>query len=223
MLNDQIKHVAHISVLGTSAMLFEAPGAFTLPTQQRIWALARETQTWPGIREAAPGMTSLLLSFSGPYRDIVGLESRLRDAWERVVPDERHGKTVNIPVVYGGEVGPDLPAVAHHAGLSIDEVVAIHSGVDYPVFALGSHPGFGYLGSLDPRLHMPRKTVPILRAEAGSVSIGGMQTGVTSTAGPSGWHCIGRSERRVFAPDRAPPAELEPGDYIRFTVEKVHQ
>lgn len=221
MINDALKDVPHISLLGTTGILFEAPGRFELATQQRIWALARVAAEWEGIREAAPGMTTLLLTFSEPYRDIDALKLRLERAWEQAPPDSRPGKLVEVPVVYGGEFGPDLPAVAEAKGLSIDEVVEIHSSVVYPVFALGSHPGFGYLGALDPRIHMPRKKVPILRAEAGSVAIGGMQTGVSSTAGPSGWNIIGRSETRLFNERHDPPAILEPGDTMRFTVERV--
>ncbi len=220
-LNDAVKDRPHISLLGTTGILFEAPGSFDLATQQRIWALAHNAANWKNIREAAPGMTNLLLTFLSPYRDISELKTRLQQAWEATQPEVRNGKRVFVPVVYGGDFGPDLAAVAQARGLSVEEVVEIHSGRDYPVFALGSHPGFGYLGALDPRIHMPRKKIPILRAEAGSVSIGGMQTGVSSTAGPSGWNIIGRSETRLFDAQQDPPAILEPGDTIRFTVKAI--
>ncbi|OZI37880.1 allophanate hydrolase [Bordetella genomosp. 10] len=223
MLNDALKDVPHISLLGTTGILFEAPGLFDLETQRRIWSLAREAAGWKGIREAAPGMTTLLLTFSAPFREIEALKARLEQAWEDAQPDHRQGKLVEVPVIYGGEYGPDLEAVAQAKGLSVDEVVAIHTAGVYPVFALGSHPGFGYLGALDPRIHMPRKKVPILRAEAGSVAIGGMQTGVSSTAGPSGWNVIGRTEKRLFDEQRNPPAVLEPGDTIRFTAQRVQK
>lgn len=221
MVNDVIKEVPHISLLGTTAILFEAPGRFELPTQQRIWELARDASTWPGIREAAPAVTTLLLTFAAPYRDIAGLRQRLVEAWEQAKAVEREGKIVEVPVVYGGELGPDLAAVAEYTHLTMEEVAEIHSGGRYPVFAVGSHPGGCYLGALDRRIHVPRKKVPVLRAEAGSVSIGGMQTGVTSTPGPSGWNLIGRSEKRLFDHRGNPPAVLEPGDTVRFTIERI--
>lgn len=221
MVNDVIKDAPHVSLLGTSAILFEAPGRFELTTQQRIWQLAEAASGWPGIREAAPGVTTLLLSFSAPYRDIAGLTERLLQAWDAAQPVERVGKTVEVPVVYGGEFGPDLPAVAEYTRLRIEDVAEIHSAGRYPVYAVGSHPGGCYLGALDPRIHVPRKKVPILRAEAGSVSIGGMQTGVTSTPGPSGWNLIGRSDKRLFDHRRSPPAVLEPGDTVRFMIERI--
>lgn len=210
-----------MSVLGTSALLFEAPGDTTLATQQRIWALAREAETWPEVREAIPGMNNLMLSFARPPLTLQALEARLREAWSAVEPLALRGRVVELPVRYGGDGGPHMKDVIDHTGLGIDEIVERHSAPLYPVYALGSHPGYCYLGGMDPRLATPRRKVPVLRIPGGAVSIGGAQTGVSASDGPSGWNTIGCTAMAFFDPTRDPPALLQPGDSIRFRVEQV--
>jgi len=210
-----------LSLLGTSALLFEAPGDMTLPTQQRIWALAREGETWPEVREAIPGMNNLMLSFARPPSALHALEARLHAAWMTIEPLALQGRIVELPVVYGGDGGPHLGDVVAHTGLSIDEIVERHSAPLYPVYALGSHPGYCYLGGMDPLIATPRRKVPVLRIPGGAVSIGGTQTGVSASDGPSGWNTIGCTTMAFFDLTRAPPVLLQPGDSIRFRVEKV--
>ena len=212
---------ARFSLLGTTAVLFEAPGPMSLPTQQRLWSLAREAQTWPEVREAVPGMSNLMLTFVRPPRHPGALEARLRAEWERAQPLQLEGRVIELPVVYGGSGGPHMADVVAHTGLTIDEVVELHSSPLYPVYALGSHPGYCYLGGMDPRIATPRRKVPVLSIPGGAVSIGGAQTGVSASAGPSGWNTIGSTDMCFFDPARDPPALLQPGDSIRFRVEKV--
>ncbi|MDP9900867.1 5-oxoprolinase subunit PxpB [Variovorax ginsengisoli] len=216
--------LARITPLGTTALLLETPGALDLAPQQRIWALARTVQQWPQVREAVPGMNNLMLSFAQPPADQAAwdaLEAQLQAAWIAAEPLALKGRVVELPVVYGGGDGPHMADVIAHTGLTIDQVVELHSAPLYPVYALGSHPGYCYLGGMDPRIATPRRQVPVLSVPAGSVSIGGVQTGVSASAGPSGWHTIGRTGMAFFDPQRDPPAVLSPGDMIRFRVEKV--
>jgi KipI family sensor histidine kinase inhibitor len=211
-----------ISVLGTSALLFEAPGhVMTLREQQRIWALAREAARWPEVREAVPGMNNLMLSLVRAPRSLADLHTRLLDAWQAAQPLPLAGRVIELPVVYGGEAGPHLSDVVAHTGLSIDEIVEIHSAPAYPVYALGSHPGYCYLGGMDARIATPRRKVPVLSIPGGAVSIGGGQTGVSASTGPSGWNTIGRTAMRFFDSTQDPPALLQPGDTLRFRVQKV--
>lgn len=213
-----------ISLLGTTALLFEAPGALDIGPQQRIWALARTAQQWTEVREAVPGMNNLMLTFARPPSDHgawLDLQSRLLAAWDAAEPLPLEGRVVELPVVYGGEGGPHMADVVAHTGLSVDRIVELHSAPLYPVYALGSHPGYCYLGGMDPRIATPRRAVPVLSVPAGSVSIGGVQTGVSASAGPSGWHTIGRTDMAFFDHRRDPPAVLSPGDRIRFRVERV--
>jgi len=211
-----------ISLLGTSALLFETPGhEMAFRTQQRIWALAREAESWPEVREAVPGMNNLMLSFVRPPRRLDQIETRLRGAWDAVEPLPLAGRVIELPVVYGGAGGPHMADVMAHTGLSMDEIVERHSGPLYPVHALGSHPGYCYLGGMDARIATPRRKVPVVSIPGGAVSIGGAQTGVSASAGPSGWNTIGSTAMHFFDPAQDPPALLQPGDMLRFRVEKV--
>ena len=210
-----------ISVLGTSALLFEAPGAMTLATQQRIWALARDVARWPGVREAVPGMNNVLVSLERAPAHRADLETRLLAAWDGAEALALKGRVVELPVVYGGAGGPHMADVVAHTGLSVDEIVERHSAPLYTVYALGSHPGYCYLGGMDPRIATPRRKVPVLSIPGGAVSIGGAQTGVSASDGPSGWNTIGSTTMHFFDPAQDPPALLQPGDSIRFRVEKV--
>jgi KipI family sensor histidine kinase inhibitor len=205
-----------VSELGEAAVLFEAPGELEERVQSRIWSMAAEVERWPSVTEVVMGMTNLLVMYD-PFADEPGpLGKRLIDAWGGAKPLVRDERVIRVPVTYGGESGPDLKDVAAYAGLSTADVVRLHTQARYVVFALGSSPGFGYLGGLPKALFMPRRPVPILRAEARSVMIGGMQTGVSSAAGPTGWHVIGRSEIIVFDAAAQSPALLQPGDVVKF-------
>lgn len=210
------------SLLGTTAVLFEAPSReMTLETQQRIWSLAHEAQQWPEVREAVPGMNNLMLTLVKPPRDLASLRDRMLERWESVMPMTREGRVVDLPVVYGGAGGPHMADVVAHTGLSVDDIVELHSTPVYPVYALGSHPGYCYLGGMDARIATPRRKVPVLSIPGGAVSIGGFQTGVSASTGPSGWNTIGSTQMCFFDPSKEVPALLQPGDAIRFRVEKV--
>ena len=210
-----------ISLLGSTALLFEAPGALALVPQQHLWNLALQAAQWPEIDEAVPGMNNLMLTFRTPPRDLAGLRERLLQAWQQSTPLALEGRIIELPVVYGGEHGPHLQDVVEHTGLDIDTIAHLHSEPLYPVYALGSHPGYCYLGGMDGRLATPRRQVPVLNIGAGAVSIGGVQTGVSASAGPSGWNTIGRTEMAFFDPTQNPPAILRPGDQLRFRIERI--
>lgn len=210
-----------ISLLGTSALLFDAPGQTELDTQRRIWALAEEAGQWPEIREAVPGMNNVMLSFKRPPGSLASIGARLRSAWASAPALELEGRLIELPVVYGGEGGPHVADVVAHTGLSLDDIAEIHSAPIYHVYALGSHPGYCYLGGMDQRIATPRRKTPALKIPGGAVSIGGGQTGVSASPGPSGWNTIGSTEMRFFDPASDPPALLRPGDSIRFRIAAV--
>jgi len=126
------------------------------------------------------------------------------------------GRVVEVPVAYGGEHGPDLDDVAARTGLPADEVVRLHASADYRVAMVGFAPGFPYLVGLPAALAVPRLDVPRLRVPAGSVGIGGGQTGVYPLATPGGWRIIGRTPLAFFVPEREPPVIVAAGDVVRF-------
>lgn len=210
-----------LSSIGTRALLFEAPGAFELSQQKRIWSLADEVVTWSDVEEAVLGVTNLLVVFSKPPRDLEATRAALLDAWHRLPEKAVSGRVIEIPVIYGGELGSDLPAVSAYSGLPVEEIIAIHAAGTYTVCAIGSSPGFGYLHGLDSRIFMPRKTVPSLRMLKGTVTIGGMQAGISVSTGPNGWNAIGWAETPMFDLARTPPTLLTPGDQIRFLIERI--
>ena len=123
---------------------------------------------------------------------------------------------VEIPVCYGGECGSDIDAVAEHTRLSREEIIARHAAAEYTVAMLGFASGFPYLLGLDPTLHVPRRANPRTRVPAGSVAIGGAQTGIYPRELPGGWHLIGRTPLVLFDPEREPPCLLAAGDRVRF-------
>jgi KipI family sensor histidine kinase inhibitor len=207
-----------VSALGCATLLFESEGEFGNSAQERVWYVGELAQAWDGVQEAVPGMNNLMIVFDPAMvtRDV--LIDKVRTAWRDDRAMVRSGKLVELPVVYGGAAGPDLETVAAHAGLSLDDVVRIHSQALYTVYFLGAHPGFGYLAGLDSRLHTPRRSEPRLQVPAGTVAIGGQQTGAIAQTSPSGWQLIGRTERTFFDPSASPPALLAPGDRVRFQV-----
>ena len=210
-----------VSSIGTRALLLEAPGAFELCLQKRIWAVAHEVESWADVEEAVLGVTNLLVVFSKPPPDLETTRAALIDAWHRLPEKAVSGRIHEIPVIYGGELGSDLAAVSAYSGLPPEEIIAIHSAGEYTVCAIGSSPGFGYLHGLDPRIFMPRKTVPSLRMLKGTVTIGGMQAGISVNTGPNGWNAIGWAATPMFDLDKTPPCLLAPGDQIKFLVERI--
>jgi KipI family sensor histidine kinase inhibitor len=210
-----------ISLIGTLAMLVEAPGEFDMVQQGRIWALADVLSSWPNVQEAVIGVTNVMLVFEQPPADIAALEASIIELWHRLPGRNADGKLIEIPVVYGGEHGFDLPAVAERAQLSDREVIRIHSEGEYTVCAVASSPGFGYLHGLDPRIFMPRKSVPSLNMRAGSVTIGGMQTGVAVLSSPNGWNAIGWASIPMFDPQSDRPSLMVPGDRVKFRIDRI--
>lgn len=171
----------------------------------------------PGIVEVVPTYRSLAVHFDPLVLAPQDLEAIVREAGERAGHEaDTQPRTVEIPVAYGGELGPDLADVAAHAGLSEAEVVEIHASGRYRVYMMGFTPGFPYLGGMSPRIATPRLATPRARVPGGSVGIAASQTGVYPTASPGGWRLIGRTPSRLFDPRRTPPAVLDAGDFVRF-------
>ena len=205
-----------LSTIGSRAVLFQAECPFDLEHQQRFWAMADAAAAWPDVREAVPGMTNLTLLLDRVPDDLDRLAGRLTELWQTGLRKTVAGQLLEIDVRYGGTGGPHLADVAEMTGLSIDEVIRLQSAPEYTVYAVGSHAGYCYLGGLDPRLETPRRKVPLTRLPGGSLSLAGLQAGVSASAGPSGWNTIGSADVRFFDPFRTPPSLLNPGDRVRF-------
>jgi len=207
--------------LGDAALLCELPAPATLAQQQKIWALAREARQWPAVHEVLPGMNNLTLLFDPLQVDAAELEIQVLAAWPQLDAAAVDGRTVEIPVAYGGEHGPDLGEVAAHTGLTPAEVVRRHSAGEYVVYLLGFLPGFAFMGGLAPELATPRRAEPRTAVPARSVGIGGAQTGIYPLVSPGGWQLIGRTRLTLFDPTAEEPTLLRAGDRVRFVVESV--
>ena len=170
-----------------------------------------------GVTECIPTFRSLLVCYD-PLQ--TGCEALIKKLKKRIKSlDQVSGgkkRVFNIPVCYGGEFGEDIAFVASHAGLTEQEVIDIHTGRDYLIFMLGFLPGFAYLGDMDKRLHTPRLSNPRTSIPAGSVGIGGEQTGIYPLASPGGWQLIGRTPLDIYDAKREEPFLYEAGDESQF-------
>lgn len=198
-----------IRPFGEAALLVDLESA---AEAQALAASLREDPV-PGIVEAVPGLSSLLVDLDplATEADRIGasLEERLRG----LDTSPRAGTLHRIGVLYDG---PDLDEVAAIAGLTTAEVVALHGSVELRVIFCGFAPGFAYLGDLPPELWVERLATPRTRTPAGSVAIAGPMSGIYPADLPGGWRVIGRTDARLFDPSRTPPALLVPGDRVRF-------
>jgi len=212
-----------IETLGEDALLLRFGDAVDASINAHVHALSQRIERVrpPWLRDLVPAYASLALfvdadAFDCTLEPLVEaghwLEQQALAGSDAAVAD----RLIEIPVRYGNEEGPDLAVLATHAGLREDEVIARHCTVEYRVAMLGFSPGFPYLLVLDPRLAMPRLDTPRTRVAAGSVGIGGAQTGIYPQAGPGGWRIIGRTTLALFDPLRDPPTLLAPGDRVRF-------
>lgn len=211
---------ARFYLLGESAVVLELSPPVSLQSQQRIWALVAAFAHHPDIREVVPGMNNLTLLLNNAHQTASRVAEQLEKLWDEsdsliITPRE-----VAIPVYYGGIDGPDLDEVARHTGMSSKQVVECHSAADYVVYFIGFQPGFSYMGGLPTVLNTPRRAEPRLSVAAGSVGIGGSQTGIYPLVTPGGWQLIGRTPLSLFDPTSSTPTLLRPGDKVRFVPQK---
>lgn len=170
-----------------------------------------------GLVETVPTYRSLTIQFDPTLTDYNALTAFLTEKASTIAPRNAVGRRWRVPVVYGGAFGEDLDEVAERHGLSPQQLIEIHSAAIYRVYMIGFLPGFAYLGGLDPRLATPRRTQPRAKIPAGSIIIGGAQAAVSSIEGPSGWHLLGRTPVRSYAPERDPAFLLAAGDEVVFS------
>jgi inhibitor of KinA len=189
---------------------------------------ALEAAQIPGAIELTPAYTTVALfcdpvraiDAGAPVENVVGwFEQRIRQALSKggeIRADQIETSLVEIPVCYETEFALDLEHVAQHAGLHWNEVVDLHCSAEYRVHCVGFTPGFPFLGGLPRKLATPRRDVPRKEIPAGSVAIGGSQTGIYPIKSPGGWNVIGRTPLQLFDPQKEPPALLRAGSHVRF-------
>jgi len=169
-----------------------------------------------GLGEIVISYTSLIIYFDIFKTDAGTTEGKIGDiATDALLEGRFEYRVVEIPVCYGGEYGPDIENFEEN-GISADEVIDMHSGKEYLVYMLGFMPGFPYLGGLDEKLHKARLETPRVRIPAGSVGIGGKQTGMYPFESPGGWNLLGRTPVPLYDPGRAEPILYQAGDRIVY-------
>lgn len=221
---------ATIEPLGEDALLLRLDRRIDAAVNARVHALARRIEAarpaW--LREVVPAYASLAVFVDVDACDGDGDEAGSLDAaqgWLQALLATSgmdgpaaavEAAAIDVPVCHAAAFAPDLDALAAHAGLPRDEVVALHCAGDYRVAMVGFAPGFPYLLGLDPRLAMPRRATPRTRVPAGSVAVGGAQTGIYPRESPGGWHLIGRTPLPLFDASRDAPCLLAAGQRVRF-------
>lgn len=211
---------ARCYLLGETSVVLELEPPVTLEGQKRIWRLAQRLPGYAEVLEALPGANNVTVILQDPQTLALDAIEHLQRWWEECEALEPESRRIAIPVVYGGEAGPDLAEVAQHCGLSQRQVVELHASADYLVWFLGFQPGFPYLGGLPTALHAPRRAEPRIQVPAGSVGIGGEHTGIYPLSTPGGWQLIGRTPLALFDALAQEPVLLRVGDVVRFVPQK---
>ncbi|MCD0421747.1 5-oxoprolinase subunit PxpB [Rubrivivax sp. JA1024] len=204
---------------GDSAITVEFGRDISDESNRRVLALDRRLTQTPiaGIIETVPTYRSLLVHYDPETISYAALSEHLATLAQSTDDSESTAKRHwRIPVCYGGEHGIDLNDAARALNMTPDALVARHVAGNYRVAMIGFTPGWSYLSGLDPALAMPRRQAPRLHTPAGTISVGGIQTGIQCLPGPSGWHLLGRTPVRTYQLHREPIFLLEPGDTISF-------
>jgi KipI family sensor histidine kinase inhibitor len=206
-------------MMGDRALLVELGDQISPLINERVRELFLKLDRGPleGVMELVPSYRSLMVVYD-PLR--IGLDRLREEILERdqatdpsLVPEP---KTLAVPVVYGGECGPDLEWVASFHKISPEQVIRLHTGTTYRVYMIGFTPGYPYLGELPEGLATPRRETPRTVVPQGSVAIAQRQTGIYPVQSPGGWHILGWTPIKLFDANEWPPTPLEMGDLVRF-------
>jgi 5-oxoprolinase (ATP-hydrolysing) subunit B len=205
---------------GDSAITVEFSRNIDDMANRRVLALDRTMtrEPIPGVIETVPTYRSLLVHYDPEQIGFEALSEKLAALGQLPIPATTRTRRWRIPVAYGGEHGVDIEDVAKALDTTPDDIVARHIAGDYRVAMIGFTPGWSYLSGLERSLHMSRRQNPRLLTPAGTIAVGGTQTGIQCLAGPSGWHLLGRTPVRTYQLHRDPTFLPEPGDAVTFSV-----
>jgi inhibitor of KinA len=210
--------------LGDSALLIQFGDQIDLEINQRIHALDAllRANSISGIVEMVPAYATLLIHYDPLASTYAQISDWVYAEMDRVESSaSRKPRQIEVPVRYGGVLGPDLEWIAAHNHLSVADVIRLHTNQTYTVYMMGFTPGFPYMGKLHASLITPRLDSPRTLVRAGSVAIAGEQTGIYPIDSPGGWQVIGWTSLRLFDPSSDTPFLFAPGDEARFTVEAI--
>ena len=208
-----------ILLAGDKSLVIELGNEITPELNRLVHGIpsAIENADIEGLIDLIPTYRSVLINYEPSRIPLSELQSRILDIYTNLDEIDTDKTTlVHLPVLYGGDYGPDLEFVSRHTGLSRSEVIDLHSCSVYLIYMMGFSPGFAYLGGLNELLKTPRLENPRLKIPVGSVGIADMQTGVYPMESPGGWQLIGRTPVKLFDPMRNTPILLNSGNYIKF-------
>jgi KipI family sensor histidine kinase inhibitor len=212
-----------ISIAGENSLIVYFSDKPSAATSAEIATTAKKLTTFLGatLIDLVPSYASLLVIFDPFKTDHQSVRRAILTALKATnkTPASQHtvsGSLITLPVYYSNESGPDLQTVADSAGLSVEEVIAIHQQAEYRVYAIGFAPGFAYLGEVDKRIATPRLATPRKQVPRGAVAIADRQTAVYPAQSPGGWNLIGLCPQRMFDPTSTPTMPVKVGDRVRF-------
>ncbi|MFT4824763.1 MAG: KipI family sensor histidine kinase inhibitor [Halioglobus sp.] len=185
----------------------------------RVQAAAQAIENALGddLIDLVPSYASLLIIYNPLQTDHLKVRKQVHNSMNALVAsDQNQGRLVILPVYYSSESGEDLDALAERAAMSTADVIDLHSGDEYRVYAIGFAPGFAYLGEVDARIAAPRLATPRQKVPRGAVAIADRQTAVYPAVSPGGWNLIGRCPQRMFNPDTTPTMPVAVGDKVKF-------
>jgi len=211
--------VPTITSVGDQALLVEFEDSIDIETNNSVKSLMmqleKNQEDW--IVDLVPAYRSLLVMFNPIVSKRKYIKNYILELIEK--PENTDGslyKLIKIPTIYGSDFGMDLEFVAKNTNLTPEEVISLHSALNYRVYMIGFSPGFPYLGGLNEKLATPRLNSPRLKIPGGSVGIAESQTGIYPNDSPGGWQIIGRTPLNLFDPHSEQPSLLITGDYIKF-------
>jgi inhibitor of KinA len=208
----------HLQPLGDSAFMVRFGESISPELHARVAGALRalDSAREPWVVDIVPGYASLMVLYDALRARPEEVLQWLEETLPRARPEPASRRVIEVPVWYHPAVGPDLEPLAREKQLPMEELIALHTAPEYLVYMLGFRPGFPFLGGLDPRLFSPRLPTPRVVVPAGSVGIGGQQTGIYPVRSPGGWRLLGRTPLRLFAPEADPPFAVGLGDRLRF-------
>ena len=215
MLYEKLK----FRTMGDRSLLVELGDEISPSVNQRVQELfaAMDMHRIDGVSELVPSYRSLLVIFDPLNISLADLKRTIRDTDQNLdqaeLPEPR---TIDIPIVYGGEQGPDLESVAQYHHITPQAVIDFHTRPTYRVYMIGFTPGYPYLGEVPDAISTPRRKTPRILVPKGSVGIAKQQTGIYSVDSPGGWQIIGWTPVNLFDPKAQPPSLLMMGDRVRF-------
>lgn len=207
-----------IESAGENALIVYLGDKAGLEVAARVKALADALPAALGehLVDLVPSYASILVVYNAMTTDHLHVRQCIEDMPLDSAVDDTAGRCVTLPVYYSAESGADLEDVAAGAGLSVEDVIELHTALEYLVYAIGFAPGFAYLGEVDERLKTPRLKTPRQRVPRGAVAIADRQTAVYPAVSPGGWNLIGSCPQRMFDPDSDPSMPVAVGDRVRF-------